>query len=195
MKKLRHVCLTALALALTSCGPALEGEALEAPRLAVPTRVPTSVIAVSPTGTRAPGPGDCPVTRPPEQPFVPPPPYSPSPAWAGAFWYGTNLLWTQLPVDGAWEELAEGPHGYTQKVLWWREGYSWKDDPSPDLTVTGRRLDAPAPPLRASRATNAFAEDIQSAMLIGVDFPAPGCWEVTGKVTDRELSFVIWVGR
>lgn len=197
MEKLRHVCLAALALALTSCGPALEGEASGAPAMAVPTMVvavPTMVVAVSPTATPAPGAADCPVTRPPEPPFTPPPPYSPSPSWGGAFWYGTNLLWTQLPTDGAWEGLSEGPYGYTQKVLWWREGYSWKDDPLPDLTMTGRRLDAPAPPLAVSRATNAFAEDIQSAMLVGVDFPTPGCWEITGKVVDKELSFVVWIG-
>ncbi|HEY0068458.1 MAG TPA: hypothetical protein VGE04_00665, partial [Chloroflexia bacterium] len=89
--------------------------------------------------------------------------------------------------DGTWS----GPR---QKVFWWRKGYSWEEDPTPQLTVTGRRLDAPAPPLDVSKATNAFAEDIQSAMLVGIDFPMSGCWEITGKVADQELSFVIWVG-
>jgi hypothetical protein len=54
-------------------------------------------------------------------------------------------------------------------------------------------LDAEAPPLSVSRATNAFAEDIQSAMLVGVDFPALGCWEITGRYADAQLRFVVWV--
>jgi hypothetical protein len=54
-------------------------------------------------------------------------------------------------------------------------------------------VDAPAPPLNAYEATNAYAEDIGSAMLVGVGFPTPGCWEVTGKLADQELSFVIWI--
>jgi len=54
-------------------------------------------------------------------------------------------------------------------------------------------LDAPALPLRVSKATNAFASDIQSAMLVGVDFPTLGCWEITGRYQGHELSFVVWV--
>jgi hypothetical protein len=134
------------------------------------------------------------VTQPPESAFTPPSPYSPSAPGTGNFWYGTDLLWTVMPRDGTWSGLPLNPDGYTQKVLWWRQGYSWTEDPTPQLTVTGRRLDAPAPPLNVSRATNAFAEDIQSAMMVGVDFPTLGCWEITGKVADRALSFVVWVG-
>jgi hypothetical protein len=78
-------------------------------------------------------------------------------------------------------------------VFWWRDGYVWTDEPEPDLTVTGERLDAKAPPLRASKATNAYAGDIGSAMLVGVNFPTAGCWKVTGKYKDAELSFVVWV--
>ena len=32
------------------------------------------------------------------------------------------------------------------------------------------------------------------AMLVGVDFPTTGCWEITGRYADAELSFVVWVG-
>jgi hypothetical protein len=61
------------------------------------------------------------------------------------------------------------------------------------LIVTGERLDASAPLLVASRATNAYADDIDSAMLVGVDLPTLGCWKITGKYADAELSFVVWV--
>jgi hypothetical protein len=54
-------------------------------------------------------------------------------------------------------------------------------------------LDAPAPPLIGSKGTNAYAGDIGSAMLVGVDFPTLGCWKITGQYADAELSFVVWV--
>ncbi len=138
-------------------------------------------------------PATCPVTKPPDSPFVPPPPYSPGSPFAGEFWYGTEGLWTLLPADGTWRQLPHNPGGYTQKVFWWRKGYSWTAEPEPQLSVTGRRLDAPAPPLQASKATNAFAQDIQSAMLVGVDVPTLGCWEITGRYRGQELSFTVWV--
>jgi hypothetical protein len=134
----------------------------------------------------------CPVTQPPEVPFTPPSPYSQN-APGNYFWYGTDFLWTAVPGNGVWSALPHNPAGYTQKVLWWRKGYSWTDEPEPQLSVTGRRLDAPAPPLDVSKATNAFAEDIGSAMLVGVDFPTLGCWEITGRYAGTELSFVVWV--
>jgi hypothetical protein len=44
----------------------------------------------------------CPVTKPPAQPFVPPPRY-----WTDhgpdGFWYGSESLWTLLAVHGTWK--------------------------------------------------------------------------------------------
>src|SRR5258708_37218363 len=138
-------------------------------------------------------PGNCPVTQPHQPMFAAPPPNQATAPWANEFWYGTESLWTALPRSGAWNGLPHNPEGYTQKVFWWRKGYSWTEEPKPALTVTGQRIDMPAPPLNVSTATNAFAEDIQSAMLVGVDFPTLGCWKITGRYADAELSFVVWV--
>lgn len=135
----------------------------------------------------------CPVTRSSDPPFIPPPSYRQDGPSSDQFWYGTDSLWTALPEGGVWSALPHNPEGYTQKLFWWRKGYSWREEPEPKLAVTGRRLDAPAPPLKASKATNAFAEDIQSAMLVGVDFPAPGCWEISGSYAGSNLSFVVFV--
>jgi len=134
----------------------------------------------------------CPITVPQNPPFVPPPPYD-SMGYEGEFWYGSNSLWTAVRQNGTWEALPHNPEGYTQKVFWWRDGYVWTEEPEPALTVTGERLDAPAPPLNASEATNASASDIGSAMLVGIDLPTLGCWKITGKYGDAELSFVVWV--
>ncbi len=138
-------------------------------------------------------PANCPITLAPATPFNAPAPNSPSATWDGDFWVGSTSLWTVLPESGVWSGLPHNPEGYSQKVLWWRQGYSWTDEPEPALTVTGQRLDDSAPPLNISRATNAFAEDIQSAMLVGVDFPTLGCWEIKGHYADQELTFVIWL--
>lgn len=137
---------------------------------------------------------ECPVTVPQNPRFTAPAPYSPDSPFPSSFWYGSNSLWTDVPKDGAWYGLPRNPGGYTQKIFWWREGYIWNEEPEPDLVVTGERLDAPAPPLIVSRATNAYASDIGSAMLVGVDFPTLGCWKITGRYADAELSFVVWVG-
>jgi hypothetical protein len=121
------------------------------------------------------------------------PPAPPAPAHAlvrgGEFWYGTSALWTSLRRDGTWSALPYHDGSYTQKVFWWSAGYDWH---SP-LTVTGRRIDGSAPPLVASTATNAFAEDIGSSILVGVDIPVAGCWEITGRLKGVTLSFVVWV--
>ena len=138
-------------------------------------------------------PASCPVTVPQDPPFTAPEPYSPNAPFPTQFWFGSEHLWTALPIDGIWAGLPHNPEGYTQKVFWWREGYVWNEEPEPDLIVTGERLDAIAPRLIVSKATNAYASDIGSAMLVGVDFPTLGCWKITGQYGDAELSFVIWI--
>lgn len=135
----------------------------------------------------------CPVTRLPVPPFTPPEPY-PRSAPGQDFWYGADALWTALPQYGVWSALPHNPEGYTQKIFWWRKGYSWTEEPEPKLTVTGRRLDALAPPLNVSKATSAYTPEFGSGMLVGVDFPTTGCWEISGRYADAELSFVVWVG-
>jgi hypothetical protein len=135
----------------------------------------------------------CLTTVPQEPPFTAPEPYSPNAPFENEFWLGSEDLWTMLPKDGIWYGLPHNPDGYTQKVFWWRDGYVWTEEPEPELIVTGERLDASVPPLIASKATNAYASDIGSAMLVGVDFPTLGCWKITGRYKDAELSFVVWV--
>jgi hypothetical protein len=137
-------------------------------------------------------PADCPVTVPQDPPFVPPSPYDQL-GFEGDFWHGSNLLWTAVPKDGAWRALPHNPAGYTQKVFWWRESYSISEEPEPVLVVTAERLDDRAPLITGSKATNASAGDIGSAMLVGLDFPTLGCWKITGKYGKEELSFVVRV--
>jgi hypothetical protein len=137
-------------------------------------------------------PVDCPITVPQVPSFVPPAPYDQL-GFEDEFWYGSNALWTAIRQNGTWEALPHNPGGYTQKVFWWRDGYSIGEEPEPALTVTAERLDGDAPMVTASRATNASAGDIGSAMLVGVDLPTLGCWRIIGTYGEEELSFVVWV--
>jgi len=158
------------------------------PDRAAPTPNETATVEVVPRDP----PASCPITVPQDPLFTPPAPYD-AMGFEGEFWYGSNALWTAVRQNGVWEALPHNPEGYTQKVFWWRDGYVWTEEPDPELIVTGERLDAPAAPLHASEATNASASDIGSAMLVGVDMPTLGCWKITGKYGDVELSFVVWV--
>ena len=179
-----------LILFLTGCAATAIAQSNEVPPTSAPVKIePTAtpgVVSEEP-------PANCPVTVPQDPAFVPPAPYD-SLGFKGYFWFGSNSLWTSLPQDGVWAGLPHNPGGYTQKVFWWREGYVWDEEPEPNLIMTGERLDAKAPSFKGSKGTNAYASDIGSAMLVGVDFPTLGCWKITGKYNnDAELSFVVWV--
>jgi hypothetical protein len=62
----------------------------------------------------------------------------------------------------------------------------WRALPGPKLTIEGRRLDAEAPPLRAS-IPDGYGAQFQAT---GIIFPTPGCWEVTGRAGGASLTFV-----
>ena len=134
----------------------------------------------------------CPITRAPQPPFIPPPPYSIT-APSSQIWFGWPALWTAITSSGTWPGLPDESGSYVQKVFWWRDGYDWRSEPTPQLSITGVRIDGPAKPLEASPATNAFGTDIGSSMLVLIHIPTSGCWTITGQYKDASLSFVVWV--
>ena len=142
-------------------------------------------------------PDTCPVTKPSDQPFVPPFP-KPAKQPEDSFWFGTDRLWTQLPANGTWRGL---PHytpddpTFRQKLFFGRQGYDTHKEPEPKLRVMGSRLNSPAPPVLADRATNGWVHPDQQYMIVGINFPTLGCWEITGHYEDDELTFVIWVAK
>jgi hypothetical protein len=104
---------------------------------------------------------------------------------------GSNVYWAGklfvagLTPDGTMRFSWVLPDGsLPQKFLWYRaQGLRGT------LTITGKRIDAPAPPLRA-HSSNDGEMGFQPSTLI---FPTEGCWELTGKVDTTSLSFVIRV--
>ena len=73
-----------------------------------------------------------------------------------------------------------GEEGY--KIGWFRPVGS-------ELIITGRRLDAEAPPLEAETGC-CYPTRFQAS---GVYFSTEGCWELNVQAENRKLSFVVWV--
>lgn len=150
------------------------------------------------TSNNDPAPDSCPVTKPSDRPFVPPSPYS-ARAPKGSFWFGTDRLWTLLPVDGTWKGLGHytpDDPTFRQKLFYWRQGYFPLAETKSRLTVEGRRLDSPAPALLVDKASNGGWQRVDQPMIVtGINFPTRGCWEITGRYDDDELTFVILVAK
>ena len=89
--------------------------------------------------------------------------------WASAWWTGEAEHYLRASEEGV-------------KVGWFRPAGAV-------LEITGQRLDAQAPPLEA-HVPCCYPTRFQATGLI---FPAEGCWEVTAKAADSELSFVVRV--
>jgi len=149
------------------------------------------------------GSNGCPVSQPSDPPFRPPEPILSEEdellkgpelgSLEAYFWHGSNSLWTQLRQDGVWRDLPRSERGYAQKIFFGSEGYNWRDEPLPALTVSGRRLGMPGLAFEELEATNGFHPQVGSFILVGVDIPTAGCWEITGHYQGQALSFVVWV--
>ena len=125
----------------------------------------------------------CPVTIPREAPV---PLFDRFFGYQHADWHG------KLYVGALWPSgtIIFGPHGpgfrfadgsMGMKISWYR---------APGLrgllTIRGKRLDAPAAPLRATMWGHSEA-GFQPTTLV---FPTEGCWEVTGEVAHTSVTFV-----
>lgn len=151
---------------------------------------PVAVVSPSLTTSSAP---TCDITRP-DPILVPPKPFlRVPPANYGAEWYGTARLFTMVNRDpkplGPWV-AANGP--FPDKTFWWSADWVPRDELEPDITVTGRRLDGFGTFTYGHPGTNATA-DFGTAMLVGVDYPSVGCWEITARYRDATLSYVVQV--
>jgi hypothetical protein len=69
------------------------------------------------------------------------------------------------------------------KYGWWRKAAG-------NLTITGHRLDASAPPLTSHVPDGYGNVGFQAS---GVTFPSEGCWQITGQTDDTALTFVTLV--
>jgi hypothetical protein len=101
---------------------------------------------------------------------------------AHLYWPNGTLTAGILP-DGGSMAIINSDGSIYVKVGWWL-GLPGR------LVVTGRRLDAPAPPLRARVPGGYGSRGFQPS---GITFPTVGCWRVTGKLGRARLSFTVKV--
>ena len=149
-----------------------------------PTGVPATAAAGQPRPITLADAKHCPVTLPRSGG---PPGIAPDAFFGWGASYGNGTLW----VGGLWPRgvIEAGPDFVAQdgsvgmKFGWWRAA-------SGKLTITGRRLDAPAPPARGFVPDGYGATGFQAS---GVDFPTEGCWEITGALPSSSLRFVTLV--
>lgn len=166
----RIVVIAALALSLSGCTVA----GGIAPSAAPEATAASGTSAIGSQPRASPSASTCAVTQPPDPPLVPPPSVGSTQPPARQFWYGNDALWLTLPADGVMG---------SRKVMWWRTLPGM-------LTVEGRRLDGPAPPLEADLSGGYGDEGFQAS---GITFPTAGCWEVVGRVANHALRFVVTV--
>jgi hypothetical protein len=100
--------------------------------------------------------------------------------------HGEGKLWTALwPYD----LVIASPDNVTKdgaiEMKW-----AWFRGVQGQLRITGHRLDGKAPVLRAGVPTGYGARGFQPS---GIHFPTAGCWEVTGAVGKKALTFVTLV--
>ena len=122
----------------------------------------------------------CLATQPPVPAFVPPIPYSSAPFGEGAFLIGVDELWVSVPRQ--W-------NGLRHKMFWWRPGFDGAKEHHPNLTVTIKPVNSAVTTSVNGSATNAQIGR-EWSMLILVDFPAAGCWEIRGNYGGRSVTFI-----
>jgi len=113
---------------------------------------------------------------------------------AGTFNYGNARIRAQiwphgilvagrLPDGSAWAEI--NPDGsIVAKLGWWR-------GVAGTLSIKGRRIDAPAPPLRVELHLASYPE--KGFIPSTLTFPTVGCWRVVGSQGGASLVFVVKV--
>jgi hypothetical protein len=156
-----------------------------------------SIVCIGQEGSKPTAvPERCPVTKRAMQSFVPPSPYPAKPS-RGSFWFGTDRLWTALPETGAWilGHYTPSDPTFRQKLAFWRQGFDAHAATQAKLTVTGRRTDSVAPPLKTDGPGSPSWTAEDQFFMTGINFPTTGCWEITAHYEDAELTFVVWVGQ
>jgi hypothetical protein len=145
-----------------------------------------AVVAATPVPAKSPA-SSCPVTdvrgrRPPDRSTP-------------AFNYGNAVIRVALqPKSGRLVagRLAGGGERATinddgsidAKFGWWRAGGG-------RIRISGKRVDAEAPPLRA-QVPAGYARGFQAT---GLTFPTTGCWRITGRYAGASLTFTLLVSK
>jgi hypothetical protein len=139
-----------------------------------PARQPVSHAPGSP----GPVPASCPVTVPRQARQ----PAGANDAGGGLRWYGNGAVWVLLSVSGV---LGADPQQrpWASKVPWWRSVPGV-------LTIHARPVGTRAAGFHADIPSGYDPTGFQPS---GLYWPRLGCWQVTGTLAGRALTFTVWV--
>lgn len=101
--------------------------------------------------------------------------------------YGTKALSVSIAAPDGTVVFKPGGAGFVLPDGSLSMKFGWQRGVRGALTISGRRLDATAPPLRASIPAGYGDIGFQATGLI---FPTTGCWEVTGRVNNASITFI-----
>jgi hypothetical protein len=110
------------------------------------------------------------------------PPFGPP----GVSVWGNQALRVTLNMDGV--IVANGGMIHSDGSIGWK--FPWWRLVRGQLMITGKRLDAPAPPATSYVPYGYGDIGFQAS---GVTFSSEGCWQITGKVDRTSLTFVTLV--
>ena len=114
----------------------------------------------------------------------------------------------ELGADGVWGTTAPGAR-ISVKLAWWSSAF--RPGTESNLKVEIKNLGGGPMTARVSEPTNMYLGSLQGLsnseleaalyaadgslgkwrMLVGVDFPDPGCWQITGEYLGQKLTFVV----
>jgi hypothetical protein len=108
-------------------------------------------------------------------------------------WHGNGALFTGLPPGGVFNPRpvdVEPDGSIGTKWYWLAAGVDGL------LTVQGRRLDSASTPLQVHRVNRGTLSGYRGATwATPITFPTEGCWQLTARLEDVSLSFVVRVVR
>lgn len=130
-----------------------------------------------------------------------------APLSSSELWYGSESLAVALSPDGFWPTTTPGAQ-IAVKTFWRSDAFRLGTESS--LKVEIENLRGGPPTARVTPPTNAYLGTLSELreseqrripyetvgsrgwrMLVGIDFPDPGCWRVTGEYLGQKLTFVV----
>lgn len=103
--------------------------------------------------------------------------------------YGSSRLWVILPPAGILRVQRNHPD---DGMFGTKLGWIPDRDRSLELSVSGRRLDAPGR-MRVRGVSWGYSSTGKGSWASGVAFPGGGCWRITGRAGPTTLSYVVRV--
>jgi hypothetical protein len=108
--------------------------------------------------------------------------------------YGAPKLWALIPRSGSLASSTSTTGGRFVRTFWYSTAWSIADEPTPSISVSAGRLGG-GDSVTGSAAVSARSRELGTSMIVSLDLPSGGCWQITGTYRDQSLSYVVWVER